>query len=126
MDIKSKVTEPGQLMIDTCCGTFATTKACLMLLEHAALVGCEKDPDCFEAALVSLIEVHALQTISPDSDTGGIRDVKVADRAFIHSVKKILSKKRKNTWSVRDGLPHVQMLPLHIRHFLGNITRIHR
>lgn len=80
-----------------------------------------EDRNCFEIVLPSLIEVYTRHLFNPDSDIEGRRDVKTADRAFNHAVKKILSRKRKDTWSVSDGLSPNQMFPSLIPQFLGNM-----
>lgn len=47
MDLLFNFRMAGELVVDTCPGTWTTAKACLQLPEHRRFVGFEKDSTCF-------------------------------------------------------------------------------
>lgn len=73
MDLVSKVSRPGELVLDTCARTFVIAKSCLLLPTHRRLVGCEKNSDCFQDALPSLVKAYAKRVFNTESDIGGAR-----------------------------------------------------
>lgn len=123
MDDVSKFSEPGELVMDRFWGTFATGKAYMMLAKHRVFVRCEKDSECFQPALPSLVEMYARQVLNPELGIEDGKEVKTAARAFILAMRMISSKRRKDDCSLPVGLPAVQTFPPDIVHSLGRIYK---
>lgn len=105
-DLLVKFSSPAEVVLDTCAGTFATAKVCMLLPEHRRFVGCEKDGECFSRSLGSVVEVYGKQFLNPKSD-----------------IAAIALKVRSNAWSVPAGLPAVQTFPPHILDYLSNRSK---
>lgn len=65
IDVVSKFCEAGELLLNICAGTLATSKAFLQWPQYRRFVGCEKDSMCFVESLPSFVKVFAWQVLNP-------------------------------------------------------------
>lgn len=56
-----KFSRPGPLVPGGFDGTFETSRACSMTLQHLCFVGCETDDDCFEESDRGLVKIYSRQ-----------------------------------------------------------------
>lgn len=123
MDLVSKFTKPGELVVDNCTGTSATAKPCMLLPQHRRFVGCAKDSDCFQEVLPSVVEVFPRQIKGTNSDIEGKEEVVASAKIFVEAMNCNDSRKRVGKWMVPPKLVPVQTVSVHITHFLGNFYK---
>lgn len=72
-DILCKVTKYGDLVLDACCGTIFTGRACFLLQRNRGFKGCERDPNCEAEAIPSLAKTFCLAASEQGLRIDGIR-----------------------------------------------------
>lgn len=63
-----KFVHPSSLVVDYCVSTFSVAKACMRLLQHRRLVGCDRDMECHTSSLPKLVVVFDLQSRERESN----------------------------------------------------------
>jgi len=117
MDIISKFTKPGDIVVDMFSGTFPTAKACMKLDKHRRFVGCDLDYKCIKFSMESLVRTYAEQLLNPSSDIEG-NDELVADASsYLKGLSRLDSKTERDLWNAPAGFPPVQVFPDHVAHF---------
>ena len=49
-ELVEKFSQPEELVVDLCSGTFSTALGCLLLSKYRKFIGCERDAECFSHA----------------------------------------------------------------------------
>lgn len=56
--IVQQLSQFGNLVVDTCAGTFFVAKACMVLPKRGIILGCELDITCMTEAMLKLSLLH--------------------------------------------------------------------
>ena len=110
---------PGGYVVDPFGGTFATAKACLSLPKHRVCITCDKDPECIEHALPSVVQVFAKQVLNANSDITQPPEIEEAAHVFLRYRKKVQDSHVSDAWKSPPGLPPLQYLPEHILRYIA-------
>lgn len=63
-----KFFKPGETVMDTCCGTFATGKTCLLLQNRRIFISSYSSVKYVEAAFANIMHTFDLQDLNLESD----------------------------------------------------------
>ena len=115
----NKFTKGGDLVVDTCAGTFSTLKACMEMDNHRRFIGTDMDENCAAMVEDSVIEMFATQLLNQKSDLI-TQDIKVRKAAQLVSaeVNRQAVQKRADAWSTPQGLVPMQNFPPYIVEYL--------
>ena len=119
-DLITMYCPPGGLVLDAFMGTGSTLKACLRARPHRRFVGCDKDKDCIEQSMESILQVFADQLMDASSDLKGDEIVSNAAATYTRIYKKKRAQQRRSLWKAPEGCPAVQTFPPHIIEYLCN------
>jgi len=111
----SKFSDPGDLVMDPCGGTFSCLHACMAMDRHRKFIGSDADPDCLLAVEDDLIREFALQVLNPESDLVSSNEeyTKAAQTVKNHHILTKVNE-RYTAWSIPPGLVPMQSFPEHI------------
>lgn len=93
-DLVFKLSEVGELVLDTWSGTLPTAKACLQLSEQRWFFGCKKDSACFHDAPPLLTKAYAKQVLGPDLDKTESEEANEASQLLFKDIASLSSTKR--------------------------------
>lgn len=102
-ELESRVSQPGDLVVDTFAGTFSATVACSKVCRHRMLVRCESDRDCFGMPKKALLKPRAENALEAGTysslsgkgtETGEVMLGLIVDEVAASPL-----------WSLLDGLP---------------------
>lgn len=86
MDVIRKLRSLREAIDDLWAGTFATAKACMLVLRHHRFVFCEIDPVCFKKFLLPVVEDFARQICIEGLNLVGKEDVQARAIVFAYTV----------------------------------------
>ena len=110
-----RFTEPGDLVMDPCGGTFSTMHACIALDQHRRFIGSDADPNCVLSVEDHMLRVFASQLLNPNSDlTPPSEDYKTAAQTVRNHDLLTKVNARYTAWSLPPGLIPMQSFPEHI------------
>ena len=111
----NKFTKAGDLVVDTCAGTFSTMTACVTMDKHRRFIGTDKDPNCASIVEDVMIPIYCNQVQNPQSD------ISVPNLHLRSCAQTVCSfsnenevRKRADAWAVAPGLVPMQNFPPHI------------
>ena len=115
----NKFTKGGDLVVDTCAGTFSTLKACISMDKYRRCVSTDMDEDCAVVVEDDVIEMFSKQLLNQHSDIiGTTADVTQAAQAVARYVEERAVTKRADAWKTPSGLVPIQNFPPHIVQYL--------
>ena len=112
--IVNKYCPGGGTVLDTFAGTLAVAKACISLPQHRKCIACDRDKDCIDISMPSLVVTFAEQLLSDKSDITGSAEVQYAACTFLKMMRSARSATSLSNWSAPPGLSPMQYLPEHI------------
>lgn len=80
------LTKPGDLVLDMCCVTIATGRACLFLQQNRRLVECDRDQNFLAKAMPLLPETFDRQVMNKDSALTASEDVLCAGKILVDAL----------------------------------------
>lgn len=120
MELISRFSNPGDIVIDLFGGTFSCANACMSLKQPRRFAGCEKDSECFRIAQDNVLRYFAQGAVENKSafnmETKGV----LAAKEFCQGIKTALTEKDPK-WSAPKRFPPYQVLPLHIIQALSTL-----
>ena len=119
MELVSRFTQPGDLVVDLFAGTFSSAAACFSLKEHRRFAGCESDPKCNEVAIPFIIRKLAAVLCSGNTDLVVSPQV-LAAAAKIFAQDPSTAVIADDKWVAPNGLPPFQRIPMHIAAVLSS------
>ena len=117
--------KPGDTVMDLFAATCSVAKACLSLPHPRNFMGCERDENCFNRSMLTVIETYIVAIMNEDSEVKG-RVEAIQDGNLFMRVKQtgegtMVTGKR--FWRTPKGLPEYQVFPFHIRSYLCSLGR---
>lgn len=91
-DLVLKISYAGQIVVDPCVGIFATANACMMVPKCGQFIGCDIEPACFDASMLSVVEVSARQVLNEESDIVGSQRVRAAAKTYSETANAVSAK----------------------------------
>lgn len=78
--LTSKYIRPSEMVLDSCFGTKAISKACLLLPKPHKLIGCDSALDCVSKMRPSLLRVFGKQVLRSNTDISESEEVQTVAR----------------------------------------------
>lgn len=104
-DNVSKFSTPRYVEIDRCAGTFATAKACAMVLPHRGSIECEIDTDFYNQPYISVLGTFSMQFFNEDSDITKLEEVLEATKLFVEAMDGTAARTRRMILEAPSRLP---------------------
>lgn len=117
--IISKYTTGGDIVVDTCAGTFSTVKACMELNQHRRAVCSDIDENCSLLVEDDVIELYSKQLLNQHSDlTTADIETRQAAQLICQEVARRAVKERSDAWKTPPGLVPIQNFPPHVVQYI--------
>ena len=123
MEIISRLTQPGDYVVDMFSGTFSTGVTWLSLKKHRRFVGCERDPVAWLAAAENLELVFAQSVLNPSSDIHIPQLESAAELLLAHNPALTRAAEKGSDSKPPTGCPYFRQVPEHILKFLATKLR---
>lgn len=98
--IMVKLRKPADTVLGAFAGTFATTKACLLLPKHRKFIGGDVSKECVEAALPYVVNTFALPVHNPLSYIEGNDEVRQSAEVVMDTMARFSARRRRDVWEV--------------------------
>lgn len=118
LELISRFSKPGALVMDMFAGTFSTAIACLSLPNHRKFVGCEIRDDVFLEARDRVIEQFADCIVDKYSDVEAESEAQIRDAELVvsHAIHRVRADK---DWNPPPGFPGFQTLPAYAVEYIA-------
>ena len=116
-ELIERFSQPGDLVVDFCSGTFSTGLACLLLPRYRIFIGCEKDSDCTKAAR-SHVYRRLAHFVTHDRPRFQVTSrLERAAKTFVNGEE---LKDLESNWKAPNGYPPYQTFPRHLLLYAAN------
>lgn len=123
-ELISRFSQPGDVVVDFCAGTFSTGIACFSLPNPRFFVGCEKDTECFDYAMTHVLNKFAKVISNPNhATTIDATDDEIRASCIVARGAKRLTTTNQFRWKSPEGFPQFQTFPNHILAALSSATQ---
>lgn len=111
MELVSRFSNPGDIVVDLFAGTFSTAIACFRVPQHRLFVGCESDEHCFKAARAHVLREFAAVVTEGRSDIAlNAESMPAAEIVAAAAQRPAAACSYSRKWLVPDGLPPYQQV----------------